>query len=131
MARITEDMKAFIKSHQAFVATVAPDGSPNIGPKGSLQVLDEKHLIYYELTGGAHYKNLQNNPRIAVAVADTGKIQGYRFLGAAELLTKGPLYEKASQWAQKAGFAAPKAVVKIKVQEIYNVGFPGAGTKIL
>jgi hypothetical protein len=129
MASITEEMKAFIKTHQAFVATVAPDGSPNIGPKGSLQVLDEEHLIYYELTGGDHYQNVQRNPKIAVAVADPETVQGYRFQGTAELVTEGPLYEKASRWAERAGFGPPKAVVTIKVEAISSLGMSGAGRK--
>lgn len=124
MAKITDDMKQFFKGKTAFVATVGADGMPNVGPKGSVYAVDEEHLVYYELTGREHYQNLLKNPRIAVSVADAEKVTGYTFQGSAELLTSGPLYDRAAQWAQKAGFSPPKAVVRIKVDRIHEMGVP-------
>ncbi|MBI4288816.1 MAG: pyridoxamine 5'-phosphate oxidase family protein [Chloroflexi bacterium] len=122
MAKITDEMKQFVKGKVAFVATVSPGGLPDVGPKGSLFVLDDEHLIYYELTGRHHYENLKNNSKIAVSVVDVEKIAGYTFQGSAELITSGPLFDKASQWSQKAGFVPPKAVVKIKVDSVHEMG---------
>ena len=87
MAKITDEMKQFLKGKTAFIATVGADGTPNVGPKGSVYVLDEEHLAYYELTGREHYKNLLKNPRIAVSVADPEKVAGYTFQGSAEFVT--------------------------------------------
>ena len=38
----------------AFVATSGEDGTPDIGPKGSVFVADAGHLAYLEYTGGGH-----------------------------------------------------------------------------
>ena len=35
MAKLTQEMKDLIGAQQCFVATVNPDGTPNIGPKRS------------------------------------------------------------------------------------------------
>lgn len=50
---------------------------PNIGPKGSTRILDDKHIVFYELTGGRKWENLQNNPKVAIAVVDRNKMRGY------------------------------------------------------
>ena len=44
MAKLTQEMKDLIGAQQCFVATVNPDGTPNIGPKRSTRVLDDDHL---------------------------------------------------------------------------------------
>ena len=51
MAQLTQEMKDLIGAQQCFVATVNPDGTPNIGPKRSTRVLDDEHLVFTEVTG--------------------------------------------------------------------------------
>ena len=118
MAKLTEEMKALVASQQAFIATASPDGMPNIAPKGSTRVLDDEHIVFYELTGGRTWENLQKNPRVA--------IQGYRFVGKAEFITEGELYEGAKKLAEMLKIPTPpQAAVKVKVEEIYNLGAGG------
>ncbi|MDY6907414.1 MAG: pyridoxamine 5'-phosphate oxidase family protein [Chloroflexota bacterium] len=126
MAKLTEEMKALIGTQQCFVATASPDGMPNIGPKRSTHVLDDEHLAFFELTGGRTWENLQRNPRVAVAVVDRDKMQGYRFNGKAEMLTEGELFEGAKKLAEMMKMPVPpKAAVKVKVDEIFNLGAGG------
>jgi len=126
MAKLTEEMEALVASQQAFVATASPDGVPNIGPKRSTRVLDDEHIVFYELTGGRTWENLKKNPRVAIAVVDASKMQGYRFVGKAELITKGELYDGAKKMAEMIKAPRPpKAAVKVKVEEIYNLGAGG------
>lgn len=130
MAKLTEEMKDLVKNQQAYIATATPDGLPNVGPKRSTRVLDDEHLVFTETTGKHTYENLQRNPRVAIAVVDRERRQGVRFLGTAELLTQGTLYDEAKLRAEQAGLAIPKAVVKVHIDEIFNLGTPGAGEKI-
>lgn len=126
MAKLTEDMKALVASQQSFIATASPDGEPNIAPKGSTHVLDDEHIVFYELTGGRTWENLQKNPRVAIAVVDRDKRQGYRFVGVAELITEGELYEGAQKLAEMLKMSVPpRATVKLRVDEIYNLGARG------
>src|SRR5258708_32236706 len=48
------------------LATAAPDGTPDIGFKGSVMVFDEDHLAYWERTRGQHLTNIERNPPVAV-----------------------------------------------------------------
>lgn len=131
MAKLTEEMTEMIGKQQAFVATASRTGTPDIGPKRSTRVLDDEHLVFTEMTGGKTYENLQQNPQLCIAVVDRDQMSGYRFYGKAELLTSGPIFETAVQGAKQKNFPLPKAVVKIKIDEIYNLGMKGgAGKKI-
>jgi len=43
---LTPDMRAVIKAaHLCFVATVTPEGRPNLSPKGTIRVWDDAHLF--------------------------------------------------------------------------------------
>ena len=44
---ITEDMRRLVGEVQlGFVATVSPDGTPNLSPKGTTLVYDDEHLVF-------------------------------------------------------------------------------------
>lgn len=130
MAKITEEMKALVKSQQAFVATATPDGIPSIAPKGSTRVLDEEHIIFSESTGKRTFDNIKKNPKVAIVVCDTAQVKCLRFSGTAEIVTEGPLFEKSTEAMKKMGAPAPQAVIKVKVEEIYDLGVPGFGKRI-
>jgi len=76
----------------AFVATSGADGTPDIGPKGSLFVADASHLAYLEYTAGGHLANVRRNPKVAVVCFDPQAEPRYvRFYGEAHLLETGAL----------------------------------------
>ncbi len=121
MPKLSEEMKAMIANNQCFIATVNTEGFPNIGPKASTRVLDDEHLAFNEGTGGQTYANIQANSIVLVAVVDRPKMEGYRFAGKGELVTDGALYEAAKETMAQRGRPAPKAVVRIKVDKIYDL----------
>jgi len=126
MAKITEEMKTMIANQTVFIATVSADGTPNIVTKATTHVLDDEHIVFFELTGGRTWENMQKNPKVAIGVADKSTIQGYRFVGKAEFITEGDLYESAKKIAEMLNMPTPpKAAVKVKVEEIYNLGAGG------
>jgi predicted pyridoxine 5'-phosphate oxidase superfamily flavin-nucleotide-binding protein len=131
MTKITQDMKDLVAAQQCFVATVNSDGTPEVGPKRSTRVLDDFHLAFNEVTGGATWANVSRGSKVAVAVVDRDKRVGFRFVGSPEIITSGATFDTALAMMQKAGIQAPlKGVVKIKVEKIFNLGFPGAGKEI-
>lgn len=130
MARLTPAMQEMIAQQQCFVATVGEDGWPNVGPKRSTRVLDAEHLAFNEVTGRHTYANLRRDPRVAVAVVDREHMDGYRFLGRAEVLEEGALFESAVRAAEERGAPRPRAVVRIRVEEIYSLQPPRAGSRV-
>ncbi|MBO3092767.1 pyridoxamine 5'-phosphate oxidase family protein [Schleiferilactobacillus harbinensis] len=85
MATLTTEMKEMLKNQLPFLATTSADGKPQVGPKGSLHVLDDSHLIYFEHTFRHAYTNLRHNQQAAVAVADRAAQKGFRFEGTAHI----------------------------------------------
>ncbi len=130
MAKITEEMKTLIKEQQAFIATASPDGTPNIAPKGSTRVLDEEHITFAESAGKRTYENIKKNPKVAIVVCDRAQMKCLRFQGKAEIITSGTLFDKTMEGMKKVGAPPPQAVIKVKVEEIYDLGVPGFGKKI-
>lgn len=94
MAILTDDMKRVIAEQRlGFVATVCPDGTPNLSPKGTTAVWDDDHLVFADICSPATIGNLTANPAIAVNVVDVTLRKGYRFKGTAAILTAGPVFE--------------------------------------
>lgn len=131
MAKLSQEMKDMVATHQCYVATVNEDGTPNIGPKRSTRVLDDEHLAYNEGTAKLTWANVRRGSKVAIAVADREVLKGFRFIGTPEIIDSGELYEKAVAMAKERGFPPPKAVIRLKVERIYNLGIPGAGEEIL
>src|SRR5450756_53704 len=106
MAVLTQEMRNLVAAQQCFIATVNPDGTPNVGPKRSTRVLDNEYLAFNELTSKQTWTNVKSGSKVAIAVVD--------------------------REAMKArGMMAPlTAVVKVKVEKIYNLGMPGAGEQL-
>lgn len=67
----------------AYVATVNPDGSPNLSPKGTLKVIGDAALAFADIASPGTMRNLAQNPAIEINVLDPFLRRGYRFRGRA------------------------------------------------
>ncbi len=131
MAKLTDEMKKMIGENQCFIATVSSDGSPNVVPKRSTQVLDDDTLMFVEVTGKQTFQNLSANPAVSIAVVNKDRNDGYRFNGKAELVKEGPLFDNVSKKLKEMGYPVPKAVVKVPLNEIYTMNPKRAGERIV
>jgi predicted pyridoxine 5'-phosphate oxidase superfamily flavin-nucleotide-binding protein len=87
---LTPDMKRVIEEQRlGFVATVSPDGSPNVAPKGTFVVLDDRTIAFGEIRSPGTIRNLKANPRIEVNFVDVFERKGYRFAGIATVVERG------------------------------------------
>ena len=134
MARIPEEVQEFVKNKMAWVATASPDGVPNTTPKGTVQVLDDEHIIFADLFSLKTRDNLQKNPKAAVTVIDMETKKGYQFKGSAQLVDSGPVFDQVVEKLKKAPMQLPnpKYVVVMTVDSIFDqsVG-PKAGQQIV
>ena len=68
---LTPDMKRVIEEQRlGFAATAAPDGTPNVSPKGTFVVLDDRTIAFGEIRSPGTIRNLRANPRIEVNFVD-------------------------------------------------------------
>jgi len=81
---ITGDMRAVIEAtHLCFVATVTPDGRPNLSPKGTIRVWDDTHLFFLDIASPRTRGNLDRSPWMEINVVEPLSRRGYRFFGKA------------------------------------------------
>lgn len=129
MDTITQDMVNIIESSKLmFVATVRPDGTPNLSPKGSVRALDGEHLIFADIASPQTVTNVRNNPAVEVNVVDFLSRRGYRFRGTAEILEPGDKdFEWLAKWLREThGDGTPcHHALKIAVTETAEVLSPG------
>jgi predicted pyridoxine 5'-phosphate oxidase superfamily flavin-nucleotide-binding protein len=97
MKRVVEEQRL------GFVATVCPDGTPNLSPKGTTAVWDDDHLVFANIRSAGTLANLRQNPNVEVNVVDPFVRKGYRFKGVADILESGALYDKAIAFYKQRG----------------------------
>ena len=95
MGILTEDMKRVVSEQRlGFVATVCPDGTPNLSPKGTTAVWDDDHIVFADIRSPGTVSNLRRNPSAEINVVDPIVRKGYRFKGVASVVTEGALFER-------------------------------------
>lgn len=86
MGILTEDMKRVVDDQRlGFHATVCPDGSPNLSPKGTTRVWDDDHLFFADICSPQTVANIRAGSLIEVNVVDPFVRKGYRFKGSASI----------------------------------------------
>ena len=90
MAILTADMKRMIAEQKlGFVATVSADGTPNLSPKGTMQALDDEHIVFADIRSPGTMANIGRNPAMEINFVDPFSRKGYRFKGDARVVAKG------------------------------------------
>jgi predicted pyridoxine 5'-phosphate oxidase superfamily flavin-nucleotide-binding protein len=132
MGHIPEKLIAHINAafpaNVCLVGTVGADGAPQISPKGSVLVLDENTLAYWERGMRKAYANLKVNPNVVVwfrnpelrasGLLPAGGVA--RFYGKAEVIESGALrdqvWDKVVEPEKKADPERKGAAVVIKLE---------------
>jgi predicted pyridoxine 5'-phosphate oxidase superfamily flavin-nucleotide-binding protein len=98
VAILTEEMKQFVREQRlGFIATVCPDNTPNLSPKGTLTVWDNEHLVFADIRSPGTIGNLRLNRSVEVNVVDPIIRKGWRFKGEATILESGPQFEEITK----------------------------------
>jgi predicted pyridoxine 5'-phosphate oxidase superfamily flavin-nucleotide-binding protein len=104
MGILSADMKRVVEEQRlGFVATVAPDGTPNLSPKGTTAVWDGNHLVFADIRSPGTVANLKANPAVEINVVDPFTRKGYRFKGVATVLSQGPQYHDVLAFFRRRG----------------------------
>jgi len=92
---LDDDMKRVVRQQRlGYVATVCPDGTPNLSPKGTTTVWDDDHLVFLDLYSPGTVANIEaGNAVVEINVVDPLRRKGYRFKGPAEVHRAGPVFE--------------------------------------
>ncbi|MGO2747119.1 pyridoxamine 5'-phosphate oxidase family protein [Microbacterium sp.] len=128
---LTAAMRELLAAQLPILATATRDGMPDVGPKRSMRVWDERTLIYNENTAGQHLANIRAGSAAVVAVIDRDALDGYRFVGTPQVHEGGDVFAAAVDFAAECGMKPPAAAVLIHLHEVHALA-PGAtaGTRI-
>src|SRR5262245_20478602 len=113
---LTPDMqRVVLEQSLGFVATVTPDGRPNLSPKGTTTVFDATHLMFADVASPQTVANIESNPNVEVNVVDPIVRKGYRFKGHAVVYTSGDAFEEALAVFRERGFTTKRERIRSMV----------------
>lgn len=117
MGILTDDMKRVVREQRlGFIATVCPDGTPNLSPKGTTAVWDDDHLVFADIRSPQSVKNIECNPSVEINVVDLLVRKGYRFKGRGVVHRADEIFQRVCQMYRDAGITSEiQAVVLIRV----------------
>ena len=130
MGIVTEDMKRVVRENRlGFYATVCPDGTPNLSPKGSTIIYDDDHLAFVDLGSPGTLSNLERNPSIEISMVDLFVRKGYRFKGTATIVTGGSVFEGILNSYQGSAvqelISGVRSAVLVKIERALPLTSPG------
>lgn len=135
---LDDDMKRVVQEQRlGYVASVCPDGTPNLSPKGTTAVWDDDHLVFAHLHSPQTVADIEAGNRVVeVNVVDPILRKGYRFKGPAVVHRAGPIFDQGIRfYRQQRGIEEGriKAIVLIEVRSVaplvspaYDDGSTGA-----
>ena len=126
MVKISKEIKDLV-DHQrlGFVATVSPDNTPNLSPKGTVTVWDDEYIVFGDIRSPNTIANIKQNPIVEINVIDHFKRRGYRFKGSASIIQKGHEYDSIQSLYKEKGIQSKiNEIVKVKVDIINEITAP-------
>jgi predicted pyridoxine 5'-phosphate oxidase superfamily flavin-nucleotide-binding protein len=119
---LDEDMQRVVRQQRlGYVASVCPDGTPNLSPKGTTAVWDDEHLVFAHLHSPQTVANIEaGNPVVEINVVDPILRKGYRFKGPATVHRDGPLHEAGLRFYKERSGLEPdriEAIVLVRVEQ--------------
>ncbi len=125
MVEFTDEIKNLLaKQKLGFVATVSPDNTANLSPKGTIIVWNDD-LIFADIKSPNTIANLQKNPSIEINVVDPLSRKGYRFKGVAKIISEGEEFNKIILHYKTQGIKSEiNSIVSVKVESMHEVTSP-------
>ena len=132
MGTLTNEIKEFVnKQKLGFIATVCPDGTPNLSPKGTTTAWDDDHLVFADIYSPGTINNLLINPSIEINVVDGFIRKGFRFKGTATVLSSGSLFDEiVSFYKIRGAIYLIKHIVLVNVERVLPMSSPVYDTGI-
>src|SRR6476469_920945 len=125
---LTADMKRTIREQRlGFVATVNADGTPNVSPKATFVVIDDRSIAFGDLRSPGTIRNLKARPGIEANFVDPFVRKGYRFAGSGEIVERNtPTFaELVLAFAEYGDLASRmRAIVRISVSKAVAIISP-------
>ena len=129
---ITDDIKEFVnRAKLGFIATVCPDSTPNLSPKGTTIAWDDHHLAFADIHSPGTIENLKSNPAIEINIVDVFTRKGFRFKGIGQVFSAGATFDQVLSYYRNQGTKHPiNNIVLVKVDRILPLISPAYFTSL-
>jgi len=135
MTKFTQMMRDAAEDTPVFVmATADKNGKPNGVPMGCARIISDDEIMIADNFMHKTRKNIEENPIVAVSFWSHKLHGGYQVKGKARIESDGKEYDKTIEWMKSKNNnlrVTPKAIVIVKVDEIYEIGFMKDSSKNL
>lgn len=117
---LTDEMKSIIATYPlGFVASVNQDGTPNLSPKGTFVVLNDRQLVFGHIRSPGTMNNIAKRPTIEINFLDVLARKAVRVRGRAYMFARSApefesLFAALSGW--KGYTEIMKAVVRVDIE---------------
>jgi hypothetical protein len=131
MAKVSDEIKESLKGTKiVYLSTASQDGTPNVVPIGALKFLDDETLLISDQFFSKTLKNLQENPKIALAW--WGEKGGFQIKATISIHTNDEIFRQNVEWVRSINpMLNPKSAIVGKITGVYIVkSGPDAGKKI-
>lgn len=111
-----------INGKPIYIATVTPDGNPNLSVAPDVKVLDDGHLLISVNEMTHTQENIQRNPNIVITAFDQDW-KGVRIFGTAKFYENGEYYDLCEKTffgkgeVTPFGATKPKGAIVVEVTE--------------
>ena len=124
--KLSKEIENFLNVQKlGYVATISPDNTPNLSPKGTIIVWNENTLAFADIRSPNTIKNLEKNTNLEINVVDPLLRKGYRFSGKGSIIREGDDFEAILHKYRENGIKSTiKAIVLVKVEKISEVTSP-------
>jgi len=118
---LTEEVKSIIATYPlGFVASINKDGTPNLSPKGTFVVLNDRQLVFGHIRSPGTVGNIVERPTVEINFLDMLARKAVRVRGNARLFTRNtaefePLFAALSGW--KGYTDIMKGVVRVDIDK--------------
>jgi uncharacterized protein len=116
---ITEGIKRFAEQiGHAFVATCDASGNPHLAAGRGVAVFEPNRLVFEAWFCQTTLKNLQENPKVSVAIADPVTGNGYQFTGRLEKSEDTAIMDGFLPGAEPPGLPQVQWRLEVRVEQV-------------
>jgi predicted pyridoxine 5'-phosphate oxidase superfamily flavin-nucleotide-binding protein len=113
------------------LGTIDEAGALNVAPIGTLSAINEETIAFAEVFEGKTKKNMEKTRKAAAVAWTSPPPAGYQIKGAfVGWQTSGPLFDTLDRKMKEMGMGITR-VGTINVEEVYSVGLPEPGKKLV
>lgn len=110
-----------------WLATVSPEGAPNVSPKEIFALHDDETLVVADIMSPNTVRNIRSNPKVCLSFIDVFRQKGFKVDGEASVFAKGSaeFEDLGGEVLEMAGADFPvRNIIRVRISRISRILAP-------